>query len=113
MNISLTIELETFIQNKVASGMYNSASEVVREGLRLLQEQDKIAQLSAEIRQGLDSGEANPLDVEEIIRECNKKPRPLGIDRGKFTVPDDFDAPLSDEIINSFEGQDVELINPL
>jgi antitoxin ParD1/3/4 len=42
MNVSLTPELERFIQGKVESGLYNNASEVVREGLRLLKEQDEI-----------------------------------------------------------------------
>lgn len=36
MNVSLTPSLEKFIQEKVSSGMYNSASEVIREALRLL-----------------------------------------------------------------------------
>ena len=36
MNISLTPELEKFVQDKVACGMYTSASEVIRESLRLL-----------------------------------------------------------------------------
>lgn len=42
MNISLTPELEQFVQGKVESGLYNNASEVIREGLRLLKEQDEI-----------------------------------------------------------------------
>ena len=42
MNISLTPELERFVQGKVASGLYNNASEVIREGLRLLKEQDEV-----------------------------------------------------------------------
>ena len=41
MNVSLTRELEQFIQGKVESGLYNNASEVIREGLRLLKEQDE------------------------------------------------------------------------
>ena len=40
MNISVTPELEQFVARKVASGRYNSASEVVREALRLLEEHD-------------------------------------------------------------------------
>ena len=40
MNISLTTELEKFVSSKVDSGRYNSASEVVREALRLLEEHD-------------------------------------------------------------------------
>ena len=42
MNVSLTPELERFVQTKVAKGRYNSASEVVREALRLLEEQDRL-----------------------------------------------------------------------
>jgi antitoxin ParD1/3/4 len=40
MNVSLTTELERFVSAKVESGRYNSASEVVREALRLLEEHD-------------------------------------------------------------------------
>ena len=40
MNVSLTPELEKFVNAKVESGRYNSASEVVREALRLLEEHD-------------------------------------------------------------------------
>ena len=48
MNVSLTPELEKFVSAKVESGRYNSASEVVREALRLLEEHDQArsAQLS-------------------------------------------------------------------
>ena len=42
MNVSLTPELERFVQGKVETGLYNNASEVVREGLRLLKEHDEI-----------------------------------------------------------------------
>ena len=41
MNVSLTQELEKFVSDKVESGRYNSASEVVREALRLLEEHDQ------------------------------------------------------------------------
>ncbi len=40
MNVSLSIPLEEYIQKKVSSGLYNSASEVIREGLRTLQEKE-------------------------------------------------------------------------
>lgn len=45
MNVSLTPELEEMIENKVKSGRYNTASEVVREGLRLLEQQDELREL--------------------------------------------------------------------
>lgn len=49
MNVSLTPELEQFVNERVASGRYRSASEVVREGLRLLEghEQERQARLDA------------------------------------------------------------------
>ena len=60
MNISITPELEELIDKKVKTGMYNSASEVVREGLRLLKEQDelkelRLKELKKEIQKGYDS----------------------------------------------------------
>ena len=45
MNVSLTPELETLVNEKVKSGNYNSASEVVREALRLLKEQDELKRI--------------------------------------------------------------------
>ena len=49
MNVSLSPKLEKFVQTKLRKGSYNSASEVVREALRLLEEYDKVraAQLLA------------------------------------------------------------------
>ncbi len=57
MNISLTPTLEKFVQDKVASGLYNSVSEVIREALRLLASKEgvskeRIAQLNKEIEEG-------------------------------------------------------------
>ena len=42
MNVSLTPELEKFVQDKVSSGQYSNASEVIREGLRILKEHDEL-----------------------------------------------------------------------
>ena len=42
MNVSLTPELEQFVRNKVKGGLYNNASEVIREGLRVLKEHDEV-----------------------------------------------------------------------
>ena len=44
MNISLTKELEGYVTQKVESGLYHSASEVIRDGLRLLKERDELHQ---------------------------------------------------------------------
>jgi antitoxin ParD1/3/4 len=57
MNIHLTTELEQLVQAKVKSGRYNSASEVVREALRLLEERDELLELRKEaIRKQIDTG---------------------------------------------------------
>ena len=57
MNISLTPELERLVDDKVKTGRYASASEVIREGLRLLEEQDEAKQLRlAEVRRKIDRG---------------------------------------------------------
>jgi antitoxin ParD1/3/4 len=62
MNVSLTPELEQYVNGKVQSGLYHSASEVVRAGLRLLKEKDEIHQkklreLRREIQVGIDQAE--------------------------------------------------------
>jgi antitoxin ParD1/3/4 len=48
MNVSLTPELENFVNEKVKSGLYNSASEVLRESLRLLKERDMLQEIQRE-----------------------------------------------------------------
>jgi antitoxin ParD1/3/4 len=42
MHISLTPELESIVKDKVASGLYNNASEVVREALRFMQTNEEL-----------------------------------------------------------------------
>ncbi len=85
MNVSLTPELEKLVHSKVESGLYLSASEVVREALRLLEEKDKIQamrleELRREIRIGIeqaDRGEVAPLDIDATlarVRERRKAP---------------------------------------
>lgn len=41
LNVSLTPELEEFVRNRIDTGRYQTASEVVREGLRLLELQER------------------------------------------------------------------------
>lgn len=84
MNVSLTPELEEFVNGKVKTGMYNSASEVVRESLRLLKNQDELEQLQleqlrTEIRssiQQMDAGEGIPAaTVRDRIQQRRTKRR--------------------------------------
>lgn len=60
MNVSLTPEFERLIQDRVKSGRYHSASEVVREALRLLQDRDEVRKLRLdEMRQRIAAGLAS------------------------------------------------------
>lgn len=71
MNVNLTPQLEELVRAKVDSGMYSSASEVVREALRLMDEQDRLRQvkldeLRRDVRQGLSSGQSEPWDASAV-----------------------------------------------
>ena len=69
MNVSLTAELEKFVSAKVESGRYNSASEVVREALRLLEEHDQ----------------ARSVQLDEFNQELGRRLDTL--DRGQHVSP--------------------------
>lgn len=78
MNVNLTPQLEELVRAKVASGMYSSASEVVREALRLMDEQDrlraaKLEQLREDIRQGLVSGAAQPWNAAQTKTQARAR----------------------------------------
>ncbi len=78
MNVNLTPQLEEMVRAKVSSGMYNSASEVVREALRLLEEQDRLRQLKLEelrrqIRKGLESGPGEPWDAAALKQKARAR----------------------------------------
>ena len=71
MNVNLTPQLEELVRSKVHSGMYTSASEVVREALRLMDEQDRLRKarlddLRREVRKGLDSGPSEKWDATKL-----------------------------------------------
>ena len=81
MTATLSDDMGKYVKAKIQSGHYQSAGEVVREGLRLLQEQDtlrqiKLEQLRKDIAIGIeaaDCGELAPLDVDAIIAEGHKR----------------------------------------
>ena len=79
MNVSLTPELEKLVEAKVRTGRYHSASEVIREGLRLLEEQDQLRELRLEevrrkIQQGLDQlDRGEGISGEEVYQQMKRK----------------------------------------
>ena len=81
INVSLTPYLEQFVNSRVTSGLYQSASEVIREGLRLLQEKEAgkaatVDELRKKIAVGLEQARRGELlDGEEVFRELGKRKR--------------------------------------
>ena len=75
MNVHLTPELEQLVQTKVQSGRYNSASEVVREALRIMEQRDEVRSIQLqELRNRMDralveSARAEGTDGEEFLQE--------------------------------------------
>lgn len=73
-NTSITLgdHFADFVDGQVADGRYSSASEVVRAGLRLLEQHEmQIARLRAAIIEGEESGEPEPFDFEEFLVSKN------------------------------------------
>lgn len=89
MNVSLTPELEAMIRQQVDSGRYNSASEVVREALRLLDEHQRAQHLRSLLALGLederrgDLVDFTPELLEDIYRRAEDRFR-----RGEEPDPD-------------------------
>jgi len=79
MNVSLTAELEELVQKKVEGGRYASASEVIRAGLRFLEQEDearaaRLATMRAEVRAGIDQAERGELiDGEKAVGRVRKR----------------------------------------
>jgi antitoxin ParD1/3/4 len=81
LNVSLSPQLEKLVKDKVKSGRYLSSSEVVREGLRLLDERDRMADdrfaaLNHEIALGIeqiDRGEVEPWQMDEIMADVDRR----------------------------------------
>lgn len=88
MHVSLTPELENRVKTKVQSGLYNNASEVIREALRFMETHEewiaeiKLAHLRQQLQRGidqLDRGEgimaSSRQDLDEIFADIQSAPR--------------------------------------
>jgi antitoxin ParD1/3/4 len=79
MNVSLTPELEKFVEERVATGRYQTASEVVREGLRLLELRDRdreaaFKELKAKLKRGVEQAERGELiDGDKVFAEIRDR----------------------------------------
>ena len=78
MNVSLTPELEQFVESRVASGRYQTASEVIREGLRLLEAREQtreaaLEELRTQLRRGVEQADPGELlDGDTAFEEMRK-----------------------------------------
>ena len=69
---------EALLKRLVESGRYASASEVLRDGMRLLEEKEQLREIKLRdiqtlIQEGIDSGDAGALDMEDIIAEAKRR----------------------------------------
>ena len=68
-SVSLGDYFEGFVENRIAEGRYKNASEVLRAGLRLLEEEEnKIAALKSAIQEGVNSGIAKNFDPRKHLQ---------------------------------------------
>lgn len=69
-SISLGTYFDRFIRSRISEGRYNNASEVVRAGLRLLEEEEnKLLALRNAVQEGIDSGIANDFDPKSHLQD--------------------------------------------
>ena len=73
-SVSLGNHFESFIENSIHQGRFSSASEVVRAGLRLLEEEEgKLANLKRAVQEGLESGTAKNFDPKKHLAALKKR----------------------------------------
>lgn len=73
-SISLGDYFDTFVHNQVSAGRYKNVSEVIRAGLRLLEnEESKVMALRNAIQEGIDSGIAHDFDPEKYLLELKSR----------------------------------------
>ena len=78
-SISLGDHFEDFVDDKIATGRFKNASEVIRAGLRLLEEEEiKIQQLKIAINDGIESGVARRFDPKKHLEKLKAAKRNNG-----------------------------------
>ncbi|MCF6294210.1 MAG: type II toxin-antitoxin system ParD family antitoxin [Flavobacteriaceae bacterium] len=75
-SISLGTYFDQFVQNRISQGRFKNVSEVIRAGLRLLEEEEsKVIALKNAIQKGIDSGIASDFDPKKHLKSLKAKKR--------------------------------------
>ena len=87
MNVHLSEDLERLVQEKVDSGLYRSADEVIRTALRALDERDqdldaRATAFKTEIEKRLENGPATPMDFSGLKRSIREEAQARKVERG-------------------------------
>ncbi|WP_426090582.1 type II toxin-antitoxin system ParD family antitoxin [Flavobacterium sp. DSR3-2] len=78
-SVSLGNHFETFVEKSISKGRFQNASEVIRAGLRMLEEEeDKVLLLKNAIQEGIDSGLAKDFDPKNHLESLQAKKRANG-----------------------------------
>lgn len=78
-SVALGSYFEDFIKAKISQGRYNNASEVIRAGLRLLEEnEERMIALKTAINEGLESGIAENFDPKQHLATLKRQRRSNG-----------------------------------
>jgi antitoxin ParD1/3/4 len=78
-SVSLGDYFDRFVQSQVSTGRYKNVSEVIRAGLRLLEdEESKVVALRNAIQKGIDSGIAHDFDPERHLEELKARKKKNG-----------------------------------
>lgn len=78
-SVSLGNHFESFIENRISNGRFKNASEVIRAGLRLLEdEENQIVALKAAIQEGIESGIASNFDAQQHLENLKTRKRKNG-----------------------------------
>ena len=96
-SIALSEQHRQFIDGLVATGRYQGVSEVVREGLRLLEDREAararvLAEIEAVVREGIASGSAGDLDLDALVAEAERRAAAQRSRLGSLTAEDILSA---------------------
>ena len=106
MNVAITPELETLVQHMVAAGRYRSASEVFRDGLRLLEQAERRRLLEKWLAEGLTPQEQAELPAELLDKARSQMQAKIqegldALDSGELVEGEEFFARWKERLMDA------------